>query len=291
MQMRGDTSLYNLFDFYCYTYDVAPIGMTEPTACSSALRPPVSCQFTGKERDDHTGLDYFLARYYSGAQGRFLSPDEFKGGIVDPFTGQQISQPGPLPYADISNPQTLNKYAYVMNNPLRYTDPDGHIALVGTWGGAAAGTFICGPVCTVVGAIVGTAAAAVAGYEAGKAIGGAIRREQARDEKGKFTATTPGDTKPGSESEKKALDAMGATKNTKPETGTIHDGTMPDGQRVEVKSGGTVSNTEQLRKMGKAAVDATGRPSVVVTTNPNVRVSAPAQNNPNLIIKPLKQQQ
>lgn len=73
-----------------------------------------------------TGLDYFGARYFSGAQGRFSTPDEFTGGIVDPFTGDQVGQPGPLPYADITNPQSLNKYAYVLNNPLRYTDPDGH---------------------------------------------------------------------------------------------------------------------------------------------------------------------
>jgi RHS repeat-associated protein len=51
-------------------------------------------EFTAKDRDAETGLDYFLARYYSSAQGRFTSPDEFKGGIVDPFTGQQVSQPG-----------------------------------------------------------------------------------------------------------------------------------------------------------------------------------------------------
>jgi RHS repeat-associated protein len=84
-------------------------------------------EFTGKERDAETGLDFFLARYYSSAQGRFTSRDEWAGGIVDPFTGGQVGKPGPLPYADITDPQTLNKYAYVRNNPLRYTDPDGHV--------------------------------------------------------------------------------------------------------------------------------------------------------------------
>ena len=83
-------------------------------------------KFTGKERDAETGLDYFGARYMSAAQGRFTTPDEWAGGIVDPFTGGQVGVPGPLPYADITDPQTINKYAYVRNNPLRYVDPDGH---------------------------------------------------------------------------------------------------------------------------------------------------------------------
>jgi RHS repeat-associated protein len=94
--------------------------------CSSVQRPTPSWRFTGKERDAETGLDFFLARYYSAAQGRFLSPDEFKGGPDDALTGQDIIASGPLPYADIRNPQTLNKYAYVLNDPLRYVDPDGH---------------------------------------------------------------------------------------------------------------------------------------------------------------------
>ena len=90
---------------------------------------PNDIKFTSKERDAETGLDYFLARYYSSAQGRFTSPDEFKGGIVDAFTGRDIENNTALPYADITDPQTLNKYAYVRNNPLRYTDPDGHCGL------------------------------------------------------------------------------------------------------------------------------------------------------------------
>ena len=63
-------------------------------------------------------------RYYGSALGRFTSPDDFKdSGITDPSTGKVIFTPGPLPCADIENPQSLNNYAYVLNNPLRYTDP------------------------------------------------------------------------------------------------------------------------------------------------------------------------
>jgi RHS repeat-associated protein len=62
---------------------------------------------TGKERDAETGLDYFGARYYSGAQGRFTSPDT-------PFADQNVG-----------NPQSWNLYAYVSNNPLKFTDPSG----------------------------------------------------------------------------------------------------------------------------------------------------------------------
>jgi RHS repeat-associated protein len=71
-------------------------------------------QFTGKERDTETGLDYFGARYYSGAQGRFIGADPL------------LSSGRP------SNPQTWNRYAYAGNNPLRNIDPTGLYYFVNT---------------------------------------------------------------------------------------------------------------------------------------------------------------
>jgi hypothetical protein len=37
-----------------------------------------------------------------------------------------VADPQPIPYADLTDPQTLNLYSYVRNNPLSRTDPDGH---------------------------------------------------------------------------------------------------------------------------------------------------------------------
>jgi len=67
-------------------------------------------KFGSKERDIETGLDYFLARYYGSSMGRFMS--------TDPFT----VTPG-----RVIDPQQLNLYAYVRNNPLKHIDPTGMI--------------------------------------------------------------------------------------------------------------------------------------------------------------------
>ena len=69
--------------------------------------------FTGKERDTESGNDYFGARYYASNMGRFMSPD-------------WSAKEEPVPYAKLDNPQSLNLYAYVGNNPLGRTDADGH---------------------------------------------------------------------------------------------------------------------------------------------------------------------
>jgi RHS repeat-associated protein len=88
-------------------------------------------KFTSKERDAETGLDYFGARYFSSAQGRFTSPD-------------WSARPQPVPYADLTNPQTLNLYAYVRNNPLSMADADGHCDTwclkLATWVGVGVAT-------------------------------------------------------------------------------------------------------------------------------------------------------
>ncbi|MGB7283742.1 MAG: RHS repeat-associated core domain-containing protein [Candidatus Acidiferrum sp.] len=95
----------------------------DPTACPERSRRggehaytntcSQNYKFEGKERDPESGLDNFGARYNSSNSGRFMSPD-------------WSEDPDPIPNADLANPQTLNLYAYVANNPLNLTDYDGH---------------------------------------------------------------------------------------------------------------------------------------------------------------------
>ncbi len=69
--------------------------------------------FTGKQRDTETGLDYFGARYNASNLGRFMTPD-------------WSAKIEPVPYAKLADPQSLNLYTYVLDNPVTLTDADGH---------------------------------------------------------------------------------------------------------------------------------------------------------------------
>lgn len=73
-------------------------------------------KFTGKERDFESGLDNFGARYFTSTYGRFMTPD-------------WAAKPTAVPYANFGNPQSLNLYSYVKNNPTTFGDPDGHQSL------------------------------------------------------------------------------------------------------------------------------------------------------------------
>jgi len=79
----------------------------------STLSTPNHYKFTGKERDTESGLDYFGARYYASSMGRWMSPDWAEKAQA-------------VPYANLMNPQSLNLYAYVGNNPVSNVDSDGH---------------------------------------------------------------------------------------------------------------------------------------------------------------------
>ena len=75
------------------------------------LSPPPGPQpraFTGKERDAETGLDYFGGRYYAARTARFTT--------LDPVLDDEAAR---------VDPQKWNRYAYGLNNPVRFVDPDG----------------------------------------------------------------------------------------------------------------------------------------------------------------------
>jgi len=95
----------------CETITSLPFG--DGMATSGNCGDPSPDHFTGKERDTESGLDMFGARYYASTVGRFMTPD-------------WAAKPITVPYANFGNPQSLNLYSYVQNNPTTTADPDGH---------------------------------------------------------------------------------------------------------------------------------------------------------------------
>jgi RHS repeat-associated protein len=91
----------------CRDMDYFPLGYPKITlnTCATLLY-----KFAGYERDVETGLNYAFARYQHEAWGRFMSPDPLEGSA--------------------DNPQSLNRYAYVQNDPVNLVDPLGLIATI-----------------------------------------------------------------------------------------------------------------------------------------------------------------
>jgi len=95
------------YDYLPFGEEIASSIGGRSSVTGYALDDLIRQKFTLKERDNESGLDYFLARYYSSAQGRFTS--------VDPARES----------ADPRNPQSWNRYDYAFNNPLKYVDLNG----------------------------------------------------------------------------------------------------------------------------------------------------------------------
>ena len=111
----------------CFDADFLPFGREKDAVTTCNVN---NYKFEGKERDAETGNDAlfasrmvlrddFGARYYSSNFGRWLSPD-------------WSSTPAPVPYANLANPQTLNLYAMVEDDPESFADLDGHVNTPGT---------------------------------------------------------------------------------------------------------------------------------------------------------------
>lgn len=81
-----------------------PFGRTQTASPQASFQ--VSRRFTGQVFDAESGLYYYVGRYYDPELGRFIQADTI------------------IP--NIANPQSYNRYSYVLNDPLRYADPDGH---------------------------------------------------------------------------------------------------------------------------------------------------------------------
>lgn len=138
-----------------------PYGATRTNNSSTTPAIDVPYKYTDKELDSSTSLYYYEARYYDPVLARFVSADT----LIPAFRDSQ----------------SLNRYAYVRNNPLLYTDPSGHIFGIDDLiiMAVVIGAITSGiqsdwdPGATMLGGVIGGVSAGV-GFGAGSAVSAAL---------------------------------------------------------------------------------------------------------------------
>lgn len=143
---------YQKASYYPFGEKIGSLSYKNPEYISDPFSPRYL--FTGQEEDGEAGLYNYKARLYDPFLGKFISPDPI------------VPAPG--------NPQSLNRYSYVLNNPLIYIDPTGHFSL-GKFFKSIFSAFIPAVFGIIIGVLVppswGLVAAGVLGGKAGRLVG------------------------------------------------------------------------------------------------------------------------
>ncbi|MGC2214120.1 MAG: RHS repeat-associated core domain-containing protein [Silvibacterium sp.] len=89
------------------TFTSLPFGDGSSSTLNKAAAGQDNTHFADLDLDNETNTDHATFRQYGNIQGRWMSPDHYSGSY------------------DSSNPQSMDRYSYVLNDPLVYVDPDG----------------------------------------------------------------------------------------------------------------------------------------------------------------------
>ncbi len=148
-------ALEELTDYYAF----GTMRLDEQTGDFKEVR-----KYTGHEYDVDTSLTYANARYYDAKIGKFLGQDNVFLEIANP---EQVEEMAKMPYDQyLSNPQVLNSYSYVANNPLKYRDQTGDFLFLAVPIITSAPVWV--PAVITAGAAIG---AGVASWNLGASIG------------------------------------------------------------------------------------------------------------------------
>jgi RHS repeat-associated protein len=109
--------------------EYTPYGELWIEKASTASNIDIPYRFTGKERDEETGLYYYGARYLDSKASRWLSTDPALGDYIPgaPVNDEARKRNQSLPgLGGVFNLVNLHLYHYAGNNPVKYIDPDGN---------------------------------------------------------------------------------------------------------------------------------------------------------------------